>query len=203
MVLNSFAGAASFFEGGNGFLQKIIAQCWPIGAGRGAHPFRIYFPSRNMIRPSEVTGKQQQTRRAKVLIVDDHPFFSYCLQLALDSEPDFTVCQISTSGKDVAAKLDTCKPDVLIIDVMLRGENGIEVARNLRSNQINTPIIFVSVFGKVAQSAAREIPQSAFVSKVDSPQILLRTLRQLVKRPSAVESGGMGDTEPIRFENVN
>jgi DNA-binding NarL/FixJ family response regulator len=159
-----------------------------------------------MIRPSEPGGKPARpvnVERAKVLILDDHPFFSACLRLALESEPDFTVCRISRNGRDAQAELNVSRPDVLIIDVMLRGENGIDVARAIRSHDINTPIIFVSALARPARSATAGIARSVFVSKTESPQILLRTLRRLVRGPCTDEESGMHVAESSRLGHAN
>lgn len=89
-----------------------------------------------------------------------------------------------TSGEEAQEKINTCQPDVIILDVILPGRSGFELCRRLKANpQVSDiPIIFCS-------SKATELDKfwglkqgaSAYLTKPLSPQELLQTIGQLIE----------------------
>ena len=94
-----------------------------------------------------------------------------------------------TSGEEAQTTIAKCKPDVIILDVILPGLSGFEICRHLKanpqSNQI--PIIFCSSkateldkFWGLKQGAA------AYLTKPLVTEQLLQTIEQLVDRSSSI-----------------
>jgi two-component system, OmpR family, response regulator MprA len=71
-----------------------------------------------------------QTVRPRVLIVDDEPHIVEFLQMGFDYE-GFDVV-VAKNGTEALAKAAAHPPDIVILDVMLPGINGLDVARRLR-----------------------------------------------------------------------
>jgi DNA-binding response OmpR family regulator len=81
----------------------------------------------------------------KLLLVEDEPNVAGLINKGLTEKGhDVTVAPDGLLGLDLASNHDF---DVLILDIMLPGLSGMELCRQLRSNKINTPILFLTALG--------------------------------------------------------
>jgi two-component system OmpR family response regulator len=93
-----------------------------------------------MVGGMEVTSVTNQTA-PRVLVVDDEPSI-VALATCLRYE-GFDVDE-ATTGRQALALAQDDPPDLVILDVMLPGLDGLEVTRRLRADGVNVPILFVT-----------------------------------------------------------
>jgi len=84
-------------------------------------------------------------KRAKILIVDDHPVVRYGLLQMLSNEPDLEVCGEAASAQEALALVDQRKPDVAIVDISLKGTNGIELVKQIHAMRPEARILVSSM----------------------------------------------------------
>ena len=63
----------------------------------------------------------------KIVLVDDHAVVRSGLRLLLDAEDDMEVVGEAGNAKDAIFRARALKPDVILLDVVMPGESGIEV----------------------------------------------------------------------------
>jgi DNA-binding response OmpR family regulator len=81
----------------------------------------------------------------KVLLVEDEPYVAGIINRGLtENGYSISVAPDGTMGFEMALKNDF---DVIILDIMLPGINGMEVCKQLRASKINTPILFLTALG--------------------------------------------------------
>jgi DNA-binding NarL/FixJ family response regulator len=128
-------------------------------------------------KPPELDELVQLATR--VLVVDDHQTFSELLAMALDSQQDFECIGTAASGAaavDLAARE---RPDMVVMDIQLAKENGLEVTRRIRAAVPDSVVVVVSAHRdldwvlRAARSGA-----SAFAPKTGSLTEMLSVLRQ-------------------------
>lgn len=104
-----------------------------------------------------------------VLLVDDHDLIRQGLRRAFERTADFTVVGDAATiaeGNRLAAKT---RPDVVVTDVRLPDGTGLELARELRSQDAELGIVVLTMYaGDEQLFAALEAGASAFVAK-DAP----------------------------------
>lgn len=83
-----------------------------------------------------------EQNRPKVLIVDDEPNIIEFLRMGFGYE-GFEIA-VATNGNDAVQQARQVEPDVVILDIMLPGLNGIEVAKRLRAGGRDVPIIMLT-----------------------------------------------------------
>ncbi len=83
--------------------------------------------------------------RAKVLIVEDHPIFSKGLASLIGTQPAFEVCAEATNRAAAAAAYEQHKPDLVIVDLNLGGEDGLEVVKDIHAKNQDTAILVLSM----------------------------------------------------------
>jgi len=79
------------------------------------------------------------------VLADDHQIVRECLRALLQAEPDMEVVGEVSDGLGVAEALARWKPDVLILDWMMPGKNGLEVTRQVRRSAPEVIILILSM----------------------------------------------------------
>jgi two-component system OmpR family response regulator len=121
-----------------------------------------------------------------VLVVDDDPLVR---QLIADYMGDNEIAVTALdSGRKIVETLDANDIDVVILDLKLPGEDGIQIAQNLRRSS-NIPIIMLTGRKDEADRVmALELGADDYLTKPFSPRELLARLRALVRRSRASET---------------
>lgn len=68
----------------------------------------------------------------RVLCVDDHPVVRSGLAAMLAIEPDFAPADLAADGEEARALAAARRPDVMLLDLRLRGEDGVDLAADMR-----------------------------------------------------------------------
>jgi len=120
----------------------------------------------------------------KVLIVEDDRIISTALCDGLRQEM-FAV-DVEYDGETAYAAASGGSYDLLILDIMLPGMNGIELARALRAQQVHVPILMLSAKNQpIDKITALNIGADDYVTKPFSFEELLARVKALLRRPKA------------------
>ena len=71
--------------------------------------------------------------KIKVLLVDDHPILRAGLGRLINQEADMMICGEAEDGPTAFDLVGTLNPDIAVIDISLKGSNGIELVKNLKA----------------------------------------------------------------------
>ena len=81
----------------------------------------------------------------RVLVIDDHPLFRRGVKQLLDLAPGFTVVAEAASGQEGIDLAKVHDPDLILLDLNMKGLNGIETLRAMRDAEIDARIIIITV----------------------------------------------------------
>ncbi len=124
--------------------------------------------------------------RPCLLVVDDDLGIRELLTDYL-GEQGFSV-DSAEDGKAMDVCLQQRQPDLLILDLMLPGEDGLSLIRRLRSVQPGLPIIMVSARGEdIDRIVGLEVGADDYLAKPFNPRELLARIRSLLRRQSLPE----------------
>ena len=84
--------------------------------------------------------------RARILIVDDHPVVRNGLRMLIDDEPDLIVCGEAGDADEAIRVLDAKKPDLVIVDLSLKGSSGLELIKRIKSRTTTSKMLVSSMF---------------------------------------------------------
>jgi ribonuclease P protein subunit RPR2 len=120
----------------------------------------------------------------KLLVVDDDPGLLALIRATFD-DVDAEVVE-ATSALSARRAIEVEEPDVIILDVLLAGDSGLDLCRELKSTDgtASIPIVLLSGSIDVAPAQASEAGADAFLTKPFSPLHLLELVEQL--------AGGLG-----------
>jgi two-component system response regulator NreC len=82
----------------------------------------------------------------RIAIADDHKLIRDGLRSLLATEWDLNVVGEASDGLQVENLVDNCRPDILLLDVMMPGLNGLEVTRQLIKRFSGLRIIILSMY---------------------------------------------------------
>src|ERR671937_3143023 len=83
--------------------------------------------------------------RLRVLIVDDHALFRRGLQMVLRQEEDIDVVGEAGDGHEAVDKAQELMPDVVLMDVRMPGQSGIQATREIHELLPTTKILMLTV----------------------------------------------------------
>ncbi len=139
-------------------------------------------------------------RNPKVLVVDDDPRLRDLLRRYL-GENDFSVT-VADGGQSMNRIWMRERFDVLILDLMMPGEDGLQILRRLRAAKDTTPIIMLTARGEdVDRIVGLELGADDYLPKPFNPrELLARVHAVLRRRPEADQPGApTKDNEIVRF----
>lgn len=121
--------------------------------------------------------------KQKILIVDDEPDILEFMQYNLEKE-GFEVF-LASSGKEAIEKAGQEQPDLIILDVMMPGMDGIETCREMRQDTRlkETIIAFLTARNEdYSQIAGFESGADDYIAKPIKPRVLISRIKALLKR---------------------
>ena len=133
----------------------------------------------------------------RVLLVDDHPIVRQGLHRLLEIEPDFEVVGEAGDGLEALAMVNKLQPDVLILDLMMPGLNGLEVTRQVLERRPGIRVVVLSMHQDEAYVLqALRCGAKGYVLKDSSPRELATAIR-------LVSNGDSYFSEAINRKLVN
>jgi len=130
----------------------------------------------------ELTKTQQrETRKKKIMIVDDHPILRKGLSLFINQEPDLVVAGEAEDAHHALEMIDALKPDMVIIDISLPGIDGIELIKTIKMRYHNIPALVVSMHDE-SLFAERAIRAGArgYIMKQEAVEDVLVAIRRVL-----------------------
>ena len=117
----------------------------------------------------------------KILMVDDDVRMRELLQRYL-TEQGFDIKTVA-DAKEMDAALAANSVDLLVLDLMLPGEDGLAICRRLRANNVTTPVIMLTARGdEVDRIIGLEMGADDYLPKPFNPRELLARINAVLRR---------------------
>jgi DNA-binding response OmpR family regulator len=146
-------------------------------------------------RAADQAADSRSTADARILIVDDESAIRLVCQLNLDSVGFQTL--EAPDGETALALARTEQPDLILLDVMLPGIDGWEVAKELAAapETREIPILFLSARSdRSDQERGHEVGALGYLTKPFDPEELIARVQDVLER------AGRGEREALRRE---
>ena len=130
--------------------------------------------------------------KTSILIVDDEEDILELLRFNLEREGFKTFC--ANSGEKALEAVKTAAPDLVLLDLMLPGIDGLEVARVLKSspNTSTLPIIMLTAKGDESDVVrGLELGADDYVTKPFSPRVITARVRAVLRRKASEPEDGL------------
>ena len=136
---------------------------------------------------------------AHVLIVEDEPDLASLLNDYLVAN-NFQATVIG-NGAEADAWLQQHEPDLILLDLMLPGKNGLDICRDLRKTK-ETPIIMMTAkVEEIDRLLGLELGADDYICKPYSPREVIARVKAVLKRTHQPQSETRGGLELIKDAN--
>lgn len=124
---------------------------------------------------------KEPARRPKVFLVDDHSIVREGLTRMIENSGAFAVCGESADAHSALEQIPKAKPDIAIVDLGLKGMNGLDLIKNLRLRVPDLPILVMSMYDE-AIYAERVLRAGArgYIMKEESIEKVLSALEKIL-----------------------
>ena len=136
--------------------------------------------------------------RPRVLLADDHPLVVAGLKSLLEAECE--VVGVVGDGRSLVEAASRCKPEVIVTDISLPLLNGIDAARQIKKEQPETKILFLTMHSNPAYlKEALAAGATGYLLKTSAQEELLKAVQDVVRNRIHVTSG-FGEEIVEQFE---
>ena len=133
--------------------------------------------------------------KPQVLVVDDDAGIRDLLADYL-AKQGMTV-RTARDGREMDERLDGFTPDLVVMDLMMPGEDGLSLTRRLKADR-NIPVIMLSARGEdIDRIVGLEVGADDYLPKPFNPRELLARIRAVLRRGAG--RGGEQEGEVVRF----
>lgn len=116
----------------------------------------------------------------KIMLIDDHRSVLWGLEKLIDSEkPKMEVVGTATNSTDAMSLLATVTPDVILIDLDLNGESGVDVIPNLLNKSTAKILVLTGTRDLSLQDRAMLAGARGVVSKSDTAETILKAIAMI------------------------
>ena len=117
-----------------------------------------------------------------VLVVDDHPLLRRGICQLITSDSDFTLFGEAGSGLDALSAIEENEPDIVLLDLNMKGMTGLDTLNGLRQEGVTSRIVILTV-SDAKQDVIRLVKAGAdgYLLKDTEPDLLLEKLKQAMQ----------------------
>ena len=142
-------------------------------------------PDTQSAAPQVLTQKQIKPTKGKILVVDDEEDIVEVISYNLKKE-GYQVLTAST-GEEALKSIEIEKPNLVLLDLMMPGIDGLDVCRELKKNPEfeNIPVVMLSARGDESDIVAGlELGATDYITKPFSHKILIARIKSALRRHS-------------------
>jgi DNA-binding NarL/FixJ family response regulator len=114
--------------------------------------------------------------------VDDHPVVREGLAEMINRQPGFRVCGEAEDRARALAAIETCKPDLAIVDLALKDSSGIELIKDIRARHPQLRVLVVSMHDEMV-NAERVVRAGAsgYVTKEEAATRIVSAIQRVLE----------------------
>ncbi|MEX0741697.1 MAG: response regulator transcription factor [Phycisphaeraceae bacterium] len=128
-----------------------------------------------------MTTLSRETRKSRVLIVDDHPIVRHGLAQLIDGASSLEVCGQVANASEALDAIRQMKPHVAVIDISLEGGNGLELIKQVKAEGCTTKMLVSSMHDELLY-AERALRAGAmgYINKAEGTERIIEAIQQIL-----------------------
>src|SRR5580704_14908445 len=122
-----------------------------------------------------------QHARKTVLIVDDHPLLRQGLALLINQQQDMQVCGEAEEAHVAMQFIAQKRPDIMILDISLKGPDGLELLKSIRATDPDLPVLILSMHDEaIYAERALRARANGYIMKQEATEKVLVAVRRIL-----------------------
>ncbi len=130
---------------------------------------------------SSYTTQPKPINENRILVVDDHPLVRQGIAQFINQEKDMTVCGEASDGHEAFSAIEKLNPDLVIVDIEMKGLGGMELVRNMKTHYPKVPVLMLSMHDEslFAERALRAGARG-YLMKEEDPETVVHAIRSVL-----------------------
>jgi len=122
-----------------------------------------------------------ETKRSRIFVLDDHPILRQGLASLVNQQPDLVICGEAEDAQTTLNNIETSPPDLIIVDISLKGTNGIDFIKRCLKKHPDLPILVLTMHDEslYAERALRAGARG-YIMKKEATENLLEAIRVIL-----------------------
>jgi DNA-binding NarL/FixJ family response regulator len=118
--------------------------------------------------------------KTRVFIVDDHPLLRKGLGELINQQPDMAICGEADDAPEAMKAVIAIKPDLVIVDISLKSQNGVELIKNIKAVAPAVQILVLSMHDEsVYALRVLKAGAKAYVMKQEMVEKVMEAIRRI------------------------
>ncbi|MFN8475703.1 MAG: response regulator transcription factor [Anaerolineae bacterium] len=126
--------------------------------------------------------------RVRVLIADDLASTREGLRALLATYPDVEIIGEAAGGEAALRLVETCQPDVVLMDVRMRGMDGVEATRRIKDRWPEIRVVTLTIYGERRRDALAAGSDAFLLKGCPTDELLAAVLAPMKSRQAATRS---------------
>jgi DNA-binding NarL/FixJ family response regulator len=119
--------------------------------------------------------------RKRVLVVDDHPLLRQGLAMLINQQQDMQVCGEAEEAHLAMQCIAQQNPDIVILDISLKGPDGLDLLKSIRALQPDLPVLILSMHDEaIYAERALRARANGYIMKQEATEKVLVALRRIL-----------------------
>ena len=128
----------------------------------------------------------------RILLIEDHPVFRKGLKALVEQEENLSVCGEADSVSTALHLINSANPDLAVVDIALKGRNGLDLIPEMTSMKPDLLILVVSMFDETTYvRRALQTGARGYIVKNESTETVIAAIQAILR-------GEMAISEPHR-----
>jgi DNA-binding NarL/FixJ family response regulator len=123
-----------------------------------------------------------QKDKYRILLVDDHPIVRQGLAEMIESQKDLMVCGTAEDLPRTLQQIDALKPDLVVLDISLKGANGIELLKHIKVHDPKLRVLMLSMHDETLYAVrALRAGAAGYIMKHEATGKVLTAINQVLR----------------------
>ena len=119
--------------------------------------------------------------KKSVFVIDDHPLLRQGLAMLINQQADMRVCGEAEDMRVAMQCIVQLNPDIIVLDISLKGPDGLEVLKTIRATNPDLPVLVLSMHDEAAYAArAVRARANGYIMKQEATEKVLVAIRRIL-----------------------
>src|SRR5438552_3616474 len=128
-----------------------------------------------------MSPREESPKKSRTVVVEDHPVLCDGLRQLMNSQPDLDCVGVADNTSDAKRLAEQCKPDLMILDLRLKGGDALDFIKTLRVEHPDVKVLVLSQYDELlfAERALRA-GASGYIMMENATDEVLRAVRKVL-----------------------